>query len=576
MKLIRNLILVIIFIVAVAFCLYIAPNYKKSGYEDRINLVINFKNVTSTMKGEVIKENNNIYISIDDINNYYDRYIYYDKKYNYIIASKNGYLACFDINRAKLDINGNVTGDKVIKKDNLYYVPINVLQELYNIKVDYNEKTNIVTIDSLDNELKQASVNKKADVKSKPTMLSRTLEKVDNNSTVYVKENNEENNKESTSKSKSKSIVSKINNYIEQYETQNEKNWTYIKTENGTLGYIHNNSLNEIVTARAKKAVEQEPVSLVWDYYENLSAVPKNNVNTNYKGINVVSPAFFFVKEDGNIKELVSESGQNYIEWAKSKGYQIWPMVKCDNLLTDNMRNLLSDYKKREALINEIVQVTKKYKLDGINIDFENIKKEDKDYFSRFIIELKPRLEAINAKLSVDVTAPDGSPNWSLCYDRNTIGNVADYIIFMAYDQTSKKGSTIGSNAAYNWVENNIVKFIKNEGVDSNKIILAIPFYARLWKINADGVKENGYDISIKDQDKYINKAPDKEWLPDAKQHYIEYSEKGYTYKMWIEDDESISEKLDLIKKYKLAGAAFWEKGMEYESVWAIVEDKLF
>lgn len=577
MKLIRNFILVIVFICAVAFCLHIAPNYKKSGYEERTNLVINYKNVTNTMKGELIREGNNIYISLNDINNYYDRYIYHDEKYNYIIASKNGYLACFDINNGKLDINGKVTTEKVIKKDGLYYIPINVLQELYNIKVDYKEKTDIVVIESLDNELKQVELNKKVEIKSKPTVLSRTLEKIDNNSIVYVREEEKTSEgKEKTNQNKSKSLLNKLNNYIEQYEEKNAENWTYVRTENGTLGYVRSSSMGKISTSRSKKETEQKNVSLVWEYYENTAATPKNDGNTEYKGINVVSPAFFFVDEDGNIKENVGENGQKYISWAKSKGYEIWPMVKCDNLLTENMRAILSDYKKRENLIKQIVQVTKTYNLDGINIDFENIKQDDKNYLSRFIIELKPRLETVGAKLSVDVTAPDGSPNWSLCYDRKTIGDIADYIIFMAYDQTSRKSSKIGSNAAYNWVETNVVKFIKNEEVNPNKIILAIPFYSRLWKVNGNGDVEQGFDISIKDQDKYINKASQKEWLQNTEQNYIEYYENGYTYKMWLEDDKSIAKKLDLIKKYNLAGAAFWEKGMEAGSVWSIVEDKLF
>ena len=206
----------------------------------------------------------------------------------------------------------------------------------------------------------------------------------------------------------------------------------------------------------------------------------------------------------------------------------------------------------------------------------ENINQKDKDYFSRFIIELKPRLESRGMKLSVDVTAPDGSPNWSLCYDRKTIGDVADYIIFMAYDQTSKKSSTIGSNASYDWVELNLKKFIKNNEVDPHKIILAIPFYSRLWKINSDGTSAGGFDININNQDKYLSKAVKKEWLNDALQNYVEYTNAGYTYKMWVEDEQSISKKLDLINEYDIAGAAFWEKGCEVESIWDIVEQKLF
>lgn len=575
MKVVRNVILVVLFIGIVAFCLCIAPNYKKSGYEDRTNLVINFRNVTGSMKGETIRENGNIYISLDDINNYFDRYTYFDSKYNYIIVTGNGHFACFDINSGIAEIDSKSINVKIIEKNNFKYVPINLLEDFYNIKVKYNESTNIVLIESTNTELKQAKASGKLSIKNKQTNFSRTLEKIDKGATLYVKEVAESD--DTSSNVKPETIKGKITKWFNDTKKKMAKNWVIVRTENGTVGYIQKKSLDEIkVTREAAKEIDKPTVSLVWDYFENTIATPKNDNNTTYKGINVVSPSFMFVDENGNIRENIGDSGLNYISWAKSKGYEIWSMVKCDNLLTDNMRNMLSDYKKRESLINQIVQVCLKYSLNGVNIDMENINQEDKEYFSRLIIELKPRLESKGLKLSVDVTAPDGSPNWSLCYDRKTIGDVADYIVFMAYDQTSKNGSRVGSNASIEWVENNINKFIKNCEVNSKKIIVAIPFYSRMWKVNSDGSSAGSFDINMNKQDKYLAKATKKEWRADACQNYIEYVENGYTYKMWVEDEESISKKLDLIKKYNLGGAAYWEKGCETDNVWNVVEQKLF
>ena len=574
MKIIRNIVIVVAFIVAVAFCLYVAPNYQKSEYADRTNLVINFKNVTGTMKGEVIRAEDNIYISLDDIKNYYDSYIYLDEKYNYIVVSGNGYLACFDVNAETVKINGKTSKAKIINKNSLTYVPINMLEDAYNINVEYKEKTNTVTIESLDKELKQAKLNKNVSVKSKTTSLSRSLEKLESGDIVFIKESQQIQNNGNTGDSQN--LIEKIKSFAKKLKNNNDKEWIYVRTKNGTTGYIRKDNIGDITTVREDKKVEKETISLVWDYFENTIAIPKNDANTSYNGINVVSPSFLFVDENGNIKENIGDAGKNYISWAKSKGYKIWPIVKCDNLLTENMRGVLNDYKKREKLIDQIVNSCKNYNFDGVNIDMENINQEDKDEFSRLIIELKPRLENMNMKLSVDVTAPDGSPNWSLCYDRKVIGDVADYIVFMAYDQTSRKSTKVGSNASYLWVENNIKKFIKNCEVDSSKIVVAIPFYSRLWKINPDGTVAGGYDINIKNQSKYLNKATTKEWLDDAKQNYIEYQESGYTYKMWVEDEESIKQKLNLINEYNLAGAAFWEKGCEDDSIWNIIKEKIF
>ena len=108
-----------------------------------------------------------------------------------------------------------------------------------------------------------------------------------------------------------------------------------------------------------------------------------------------------------------------------------------NNSYKDTTSKILNSYRLRTNLINNIIYAATIYNLDGINIDFENLKKEDKDVFSRFIIELKPKLKEAGIVLSIDTTALDGGDDWSECYDRNLIGNVADYLAFMAYDQYS-------------------------------------------------------------------------------------------------------------------------------------------
>ena len=66
---------------------------------------------------------------------------------------------------------------------------------------------------------------------------------------------------------------------------------------------------------------------------------------------------------------------------------------------------------------------------------------------------MKPRLSSIEKTISVDVTAPDGDDSWSMCYERNVIGNVADYIIFMAYDQYGEASTVPGTTSGYGWVK---------------------------------------------------------------------------------------------------------------------------
>lgn len=547
MKTIRNIFLVIIFGALVSFCLYMAPNYKKDENEDKTNLVINYTNVTAKMKGEVIiKDDGTIYISKDDIENYYDRYIYYDKQYNYIIATGNGKSAYFDISKDLLNINGEESKANILIKDDIYYIPISRLEEVYNIDVKYISEYDTVIIESLDKKLETTKTNKNVSVKYKDTMFSKSLEKLESGTKV--------------------SIV----------PDKDSKEWILIRTDNGNIGYIKSEDLTEKVIERLEPENTTKTISLAWEYFSEYAKAPKNDSTVKYDGVNVVSPSFFYI-EDDKLKENVGTEGVNYIQWAKSNDYEVWAMIQAINDSTEKREvfsKWINDYKKRQELINQIVSSVKKYNLDGINIDFENINQSDKDAVSRFIIELKPALENVGAILSVDVTVPDGAPNWSLCFDRNVIGDVSDYLVVMTYDKVTKSSKVADSTAPYYWVENNIKKIIEREEVDSNKVIIGIPFYTILWEINGENVK--GTTIAMKNIEKYVPSDVELQWLGDSQQQYIEYTKNGITYKMWIENDDSISQKLNLLKEYNLGGAAYWQKGYEDDNIFNIIKQKLF
>lgn len=198
----------------------------------------------------------------------------------------------------------------------------------------------------------------------------------------------------------------------------------------------------------------------------------------------------------------------------------------------------------------------------------------DKDVYSRFIIELAPRLREFGIVTSVDVTAPDGSENWSLCFDRDVLADASDYMVFMAYDQHGISSTKAGTVAGHDWVEANIKKFLGQEAVKKEKLIMAMPLYTRLWRTDSAGKVSS----TVVNMNQVSNKLPDnveKKWDENTKQYYVEYETNGIKYQMWIEDEKSISEKLDLINKYELAGGAFWEKDREIDNIWSLAEEKL-
>ena len=537
--------LIILFTIAM-----IANNYIILDNNERTNLVINNRNVTSDLKNDVLIEDNIIYLSESDVANFFDKYIYQDEETNNIITTYEKKVAAIGFEENKITINGSEKEiyAHAIEKDGEVYLPVSEMTDVYDVEIANIEETKVVTMDSLDRGQKRAIVTSDLAVKSSTNFISKTVDRVKKGDCVIV--------------------------------VSSDKGYSRIRTANGKLGYIKSNKLENEFTVREDmeetKQVEGK-INLTWDYFSEYGSAP-DRTGTTIDGVNVVSPAFFYLDEDGKLQENVGSKGQAYIEWAHSNGYKVWPMISNANAAKESLEitsEIMNSYTKREALIESIVEKCVEYKLDGINVDFENMKAEDKDMYSRFIIELTPRLKEIGAVTSVDVTAPDGGETWSMCFDRHVIGDVADYIIFMAYDQNGVSSTTPGTTAGYNWVNLSLNKFLQTEVIDSDKIILAVPFYTRVWTTDQDGKIIGRSTVDMKDIDSIIPAGVEKTWDDELKQNYVEYMDGNNKKQIWIEDLESLKAKVSLIKENNLAGVASWQKGMETDEVWQMFKTEL-
>ena len=538
----------IIAIIIIGIIAYNVNNYIILDKNKNINLVINNKNVTSNLKKDILIDGDNIYLSKQDLGNFFDKYIYEDTENNNIVTTYNNKIASISLSKNKISINGSNknTYAHAENKDGTIYIPITELEDVYGIEIKYLPDSKVLTVDSTSKEQKKAIIIKNVAVKSSTKFIAKTIDRVKKGSYVIV--------------------------------VSEDKGYTKIRTENGKVGYVKSNKIANTVVVREEMQETKQitgKVNLVWDYYSEVASAP-DRTGVIMDGVNVVSPAFFHLNTNGELTENVGQAGVAYIEWAHSNGYKVWPMVQnAGDGMLNVTSNIMNDYNKRQNLINKIVDYCVKYKLDGINVDFENMKQEDKDMYSRFIIELTPRLKDMGVVVSVDVTAPDGSETWSMCFDRNVIGDVADYIIFMAYDQYGTSSNKSGTTAGYDWVNVSLNKFLKTEEIKNDKIILAIPLYTRLWTEDSSGNVVKQTTVSLKNIDKVIPSDVQKTWDDNLKQYYVEYQDGSYTKKMWIEDEKSLKEKISLIKNNNLAGVASWEKGMETDNFWTFLKESL-
>ena len=527
---------------------YIANDFIILGKNTTTNLVINNRNVTGNLKKDILIQDGEIYISKQDLGNFFDKYIYEDEENNNIVTTYNKKIAEIGFERNVININGvdKSTYTHAIKQDDTVYLPINELKDVYDIEISHIEDTKVLVIDSISREQKKAVVNGNLAVKSSKNFIAKTIDRVKKGECVIV--------------------------------ISVEDDYARVRTERGKIGYIKANKLSNEVVVRQDMEEEKQiesKINMMWDYYSQVATAP-DRTGTRIDGVNVVSPAFFSIDTNGDLVENIGTRGQAYLEWARSNNCRVWPMLQnAGDGMQSVTSKIMNSYNNRKKLIEQIVNACIKYKLDGINLDFENMKKEDKDLYSRFVIELMPRMKELGLVLSVDVTAPDGADTWSLCFDRHVIGDVADYIVFMAYDEYGASSNKSGTTAGFDWVELSLKKFLETEEIESDKIILAVPLYTRLWTEDSDGNVIKNPVVSMKDIDDVIPSDAKKTWNDELKQYYVEYKEGNNTKKMWIEDLESLKAKTELISKYQLGGLAAWQKGMETDEVWEIFIEAL-
>ena len=311
-----------------------------------------------------------------------------------------------------------------------------------------------------------------------------------------------------------------------------------------------------------------EKINLVWqpviDEENDLSKIDK------IPGVNVVSPSWFVIdSEQGHIQNKIDI---NYLKNAREKGYKIWPLIHND-FNAEMTHKWLNDKKAKDYIIRQLIFYAHRYNIEGYNFDLENIYDEDKDKLTEFMKEVTEALHQDEVIISMDITVASDMKNWSKCYDRKALGEYVDYLVLMAYDEHGRLSKTAGSVASLNWVENGVKDL--TEQVPSKKIILGIPLYMRLWEEDYEG-NVSAKTLNMEDANKLM-KEKDKYpiWLKNEGQIYFAYHEDGKIYRVWKEDVNSLRLKVDLVKKYKLAGVASWRKGFETKDIWLMINKRL-
>ncbi|MEA3423260.1 MAG: glycosyl hydrolase family 18 protein [Bacillota bacterium] len=358
------------------------------------------------------------------------------------------------------------------------------------------------------------------------------------------------------------------------YGVSTEKAYFVVNDEN--LGYVSLDSVKAKESARrclsdyhfdGRKKVD-EPFYLVWDQINSYNGALNFNNELVEKSADIISPTFLGLNINGIV---INEADYKYVQWVHDMDKEVW--VLTSNSFNPQWTNeMLSTPVLVDRFISQLCVLTLIYEFDGINIDFENIYLKDQELLNEFMEKLYRITQKMDIPLSIDVTIPEGSDQWSKVYDRKSLAKSTDYIFLMAYDEFWASSNVSGPVASVPWTVEGLDKTL--ELVPDEKLALGIPGYMRVWKDYKSG--NDSSVLSIKNRDNYVEEnGLSVQYLPDLMVNYSEKRENGMLIRVWYEDPVSVSQRLDLVEQYNLPGIGLWRRGFIDSETEIIIQQNL-
>lgn len=359
------------------------------------------------------------------------------------------------------------------------------------------------------------------------------------------------------------------------------ENWTKVATPDGYIGYVEKESLavaGDMETPSTGIVPEYTSISrpykinMVW--HQTTSQAANDAVGTlltGVDGVNVIAPTWFIINDTfGNLLDISSAS---YVTMAHERGMEVWAVLNDFDggiASSDATMQVLSNTAARKHIIDTMMASVAACGIDGINVDIEKVSEACAPHYLQFLRELSVSCRNSGVVLSVDNYVPQ---DYSTYYDREEQGIIADYVVIMGYDEHFAGSEVAGSVASLPFVEDGIKRTL--EEVPAEKVINGIPFYTRIWNTDSSG-RVTSEACGMNAADNFINSSGmEVTWNETCGQNYAELNSDTGLYQIWLEDEQSIAAKMNLIRNYNLAGVAAWKLGFERPSIWQVIKEYL-
>ena len=490
---------------------------------------------TEKLEERGLVDGDRVYLPLDVVNTYLNQRYYWDSANQQILYATPSELTSV---RASSE-----AGDKVWVKDDKVYLNLTYVQEFTDLDAYITKDPYRIAIQYKFKNVKTVTVKKNTSIRYRGGIKSAILTSVKKGTKLRL---------------------------IEEME-----NWDQVATDDGYIGYIDKKKVGEAEKTKFERSFKKEEysyltmdskVNMVWHQVTSTDANAYfADATANMTGVNVISPTWFYLTDtSGNIASIASA---DYVSQAHEKGLQVWGLI--DNFTQEvSTTETLSSAAARQNIISQLIQAAQDVGMDGINVDFESLSEDVGIHFLEFLRELSIECHKNNLVLSVDNPVPE---DFTSHYDRAEQGRVVDYVIIMGYDE-HYVGSEAGSVASLPWVEQGIQDTL--DEVPAERVINAIPFYTRLWKTTGGNVTSEAIGMDQAQQTIADNNV-ETYWDKTTSQNYGKYDIDNSTYQIWLEDAQSVAEKVKLVSKYDLAGVSAWKLGFENNGIWQVISDNL-
>lgn len=363
-------------------------------------------------------------------------------------------------------------------------------------------------------------------------------------------------------------ITGETDNYYK--VTAEDGSTVYVLKDYVTISEIDLSKIDFYAPKKTKFRRGSDKISLAWEYVGNITpSAPA----IKHSGLDILAPTWFDLIVDGD-GSVENNGDKGYTSSAHANGYMVWATIT-NNMSTKGSTAFTTKTFNNSSLLNKSVAqyifYSCLYDTDGINIDYEDVSDSDAAGLVAFTALLRNYTERQGLVLSIDTLIPRP---WTIEYDRAALSKYVDYLAIMTYDEHYAGSPAAGSVASLPWVEDAVKATLKD--VPASKLLLGIPLYTRIWTVDSTGKiisNPSAKMPAVRSTIEAKNLKP--AWLDKEKQYYVEYANGENTSKIWIEDSRSIANRLNLVSKYNLAGAACWQISQGEDRIWDVFDGML-